>query len=141
MARTINTKIKAALLAAAAVAGLAVTATPAQALSYCNAGGGGVYICEYGITSYSFPDGTKQQFVIGADTAVWTRWTNTSGTWSKWLSMGGKSTSKVSIHDGVRPDTDPWTFAVLYYAADGYARENYRDHNGNWSGWKVVDDF
>jgi hypothetical protein len=28
-------------------------------------------------------------FVTGTDWALWTRWSNTSGGWSSWVSMGG----------------------------------------------------
>ncbi|WP_260610803.1 hypothetical protein [Streptomyces sp. WAC06614] len=137
--RTATTTIKAVLLTAAAVAGLALTTTPAQAAN-CSLGGG-VYICEYGVTTQNLPNGTTQQFVVGTDSAVWTRWTSTSGSWSGWQSMGGRAASKIYIHDGRFPDGDPWTFWVLYHGSDGYAHENGRKHDGNWTGWRVVDDF
>ncbi|WP_371678097.1 hypothetical protein [Streptomyces sp. NBC_01276] len=104
-------KLKAVILAAAAVAGLTVAATPAQA-STCEAGGGGLYICEYGVTKHALPGGEKEQFLVGTDNAMWTRFT-TAGKWSGWVSLGGPVKSKISIQE--RPDPDH-PYAITIYA-------------------------
>lgn len=128
-------KFKAALIAAAAVASVAVVATPAEASS-CSRGGG-AYICEYGVTSYKLPNGTKQEFIVGTDHAVWTRWTDSDGDWSRWQSMGGNAWSKAYAYD--YDTSDRWSFRVFYYdqSAEYWGRN--RDHNGNWSPWTHYD--
>jgi hypothetical protein len=125
-------KLKAAAVAAAAFASVAVVATPAQAVSYCSYGGG-VYLCEYSPTAYTLPDKRIQEFVVGSDRAVWTRWTDSSGKWSKWISMGGQAYSKVYVHD--YDTTDPWSFRMFYYDQKTEYWGRNRDRNGNWSGW------
>ncbi|MBW4528602.1 MAG: hypothetical protein KME18_26110 [Phormidium tanganyikae FI6-MK23] len=35
-------------------------------------------------------DGCPEMFVIGEDGAVWHRWTDATGTWGSWASLGGK---------------------------------------------------
>ncbi|MFI0976062.1 hypothetical protein ACH4SP_03425 [Streptomyces sp. NPDC021093] len=80
-------KFKAAVVAIVTMAGLAVAATPAQAADTCSAGGGGKYICDYGVTKHSLPNGEKEQFLVGLDYAVWTRWT-VNQKWTSWVSMG-----------------------------------------------------
>lgn len=124
-------RCKAAVLALVAVAGLAVAATPAQASS-CKRGGG-VYLCEYGVTSYKLPNGTKQEFVVGTDRAVWTRWTDSDGDWSGWMSMGGRAWSPARAYD--YETSDPWSFRVFYYDETGEYWGRNRDHDGNWSSW------
>ncbi|MCB5164952.1 hypothetical protein LG634_08935 [Streptomyces bambusae] len=129
-------KLKAAVIAATAVASVAVMATPAQATNYCSLGGG-VYFCDYGVTSYPLPNGTTQEFVVGTDRAVWTRWTNTNGQWSRWMSMGGKAYSKVYVHD--YETSDPWSFRAFYWDQIGEYWGSNRDHDGNWSKWTQYD--
>ncbi|WP_051702502.1 hypothetical protein [Streptomyces vinaceus] len=80
-------RIKAAVIAATAIAGLAVSITPVQAADTCTAGGNGKYICKYGVTKHDLPNGEDEQFLVGTDYAVWWRIT-TNGSWSKWTSMG-----------------------------------------------------
>ncbi|MGJ7419337.1 hypothetical protein AB9128_26190 [Streptomyces cinereoruber] len=80
-------RLKTAVVAVVTVAGLAAAVTPAQAADICNTGGAGRYVCDYGIKKHSLPNGEREEFVVGADYAVWTRWT-TKGTWSSWTSMG-----------------------------------------------------
>ncbi|WEV25628.1 hypothetical protein OYE22_10795 [Streptomyces sp. 71268] len=124
-------RTKAVLVTAAAVAGLAVAASPAQA-DVCNVGGGRV-ICEYAIATYTFDNGVKQEFAIGTDYAVWTRWTNTSGKWNSWSSMGGEVRSGVTVcplpHD---------TFFISVTGTDGklWERVRFSYPNGEWSGWE-----
>lgn len=125
-------RAKAVLVAAAAVAGIAVAATPAQA-DVCNVGGGGRIICEYGVSHYSFANGVKQEFAVGTDYGVWTRWTNTSGKWNAWSSMGGEARSGVTIcplpHD---------TFYIAITGTDGqrWQRVRYSYPAGEWSQWE-----
>ncbi|WP_330456116.1 hypothetical protein OIB37_04070 [Streptomyces sp. NBC_00820] len=130
-------RIKAALLTAAVVAGVAVTAaTPAQALSYCNVGGGTV-ICEYGVTRTTLPDGTLQEFAIGTDKAVWTRWTTSSGGWTSWQSMGGEWRSGVTIRT---QQVGSYLFAIVLKGTDDWLWWDLRDSQGNWTGWSHVPD-
>ncbi|GAA5074305.1 hypothetical protein [Streptomyces similanensis] len=128
-------KVKAIVIAAAAVASVAVVAAPAQA-GNCSRGGG-VYLCEYGVTSYKLPNGTKQEFIVGTDRAVWTRWSDSDGDWTGWMSMGGQAWSTAYAYD--YDTSDPWTFRVFYYdqSAEYWGRN--RDHNGNWSPWTHYD--
>ncbi|MEV7544088.1 hypothetical protein [Streptomyces sp. NPDC089915] len=128
-------KFKAAVIAAAALASVAAVATPAEA-SNCSRGGG-VYICEYGVTSYKLPNGTKQEFIVGTDRAVWTRWTDSDGDWTGWSSMGGRASSTARAYD--YDTSDPWTFRVFYYDERGEYWGRNRDHDGNWSGWTHYD--
>ncbi|MFD8850323.1 hypothetical protein [Streptomyces sp. NPDC059604] len=125
-------KFKAALLAAAVFAGLAVATTPAQA-SECKRGGG-VYICEYGVSVKKLPDGTRQEFIIGTNKAVYTRWNDTSGDWTKWKSMGGSAKSGVSITDHWSQG-DPWSFHLVITQTDGQFWVNGRKRDGFWTGW------
>ncbi|MDJ0382443.1 hypothetical protein [Streptomyces sp. G-G2] len=80
-------KFKAVVVAVATMAGLVVAVAPAQAADTCSAGGGGQYICDYGVKNHALPNGEKEQFLVGLDYAVWTRWT-VSKKWSGWVSMG-----------------------------------------------------
>ncbi|WP_443057903.1 hypothetical protein [Streptomyces sp. KLMMK] len=80
-------KIKAAVVATATLAGLAVAGAPAQAADTCTAGGGGKYICDYDVKDHALPNGEKEQFLVGLDYAVWTRWT-INKQWTEWVSMG-----------------------------------------------------
>ncbi|MCX5343005.1 hypothetical protein [Streptomyces atratus] len=129
-------RIKAAVLTAAVVAGMAVATTPAQAVSYCNVGGGTI-ICEYGVSATTLPDGTKQEFAIGTDRAVWTRWTNSSGGWTSWTSMGGEWYSSVGIRT---QQVHPYLFALVLKGSDGWLWANWRDYGGNWTGWSHLPD-
>ncbi|MCX5409905.1 hypothetical protein OHA37_39460 [Streptomyces sp. NBC_00335] len=66
--------MKAAVVVAAVVAGLSVSVVPAEA-SQCKGGGGALYICEYGVTEHTVVNGEEEEFLIGLDSAVWTRMT------------------------------------------------------------------
>ncbi|MFJ8161253.1 hypothetical protein ACIRBY_09990 [Streptomyces sp. NPDC096136] len=95
-------KIKAAVVAVATIAGMAVAVAPAQAAASCNAGGGGLYICDYGVKDHALPGGEKEQFLVGTDYAVWTRWT-INKQWTGWVSLGmpdplGKARAASSIN-------------------------------------------
>ncbi|MET9295528.1 hypothetical protein [Streptomyces sp. NPDC003077] len=126
-------KIKAAVIAASALAGVAVAAPTAQA-GECSKGGR-TYICEYGVTKYQLPDGRKQQFVVAPDRSVWTRWIKpgTSDDWSKWISMGGRASTKAYVYD--YDTSDPWSFTLFYYDEHAEIWGRDRDHDGNWTDW------
>ncbi|MGW6863572.1 hypothetical protein [Streptomyces sp. NPDC054901] len=127
-------KIKAAILAFAAVAGLAVAAAPAQAAP-CSTGGA-QYICEYGVTNHALPGDQREQFLVGTDYAVWTRWT-TNGKWSGWYSLGGTVWSKISI----REQTDIGPHAIWIYAKGSNTQTwgLLRTAPGaNWSAWDCL---
>ncbi|MEV4502094.1 hypothetical protein [Streptomyces klenkii] len=103
-------RIKAVVVALATMAGLAVAVTPAQAADTCTAGGGGKYVCDFGVTDHKLPNGEKEQFLVGLDYAVWTRWT-VSKQWTGWVSMGmpdplgyGRATSRINVTDAQRQD-------------------------------------
>ncbi|MBB5940347.1 hypothetical protein [Streptomyces zagrosensis] len=108
-----------------------MAAAPAQA-DVCNVGGGRI-ICEYGVAKYTFDHGVKQEFAIGTDYAVWTRYTDKSGRWNAWSSMGGVARSGVQIcplpHD---------TFYIAVTGTDGqqWERIRYSYPEGNWSEWE-----
>ncbi|MCX4549925.1 hypothetical protein OG204_17075 [Streptomyces sp. NBC_01387] len=131
-------KIRVAVLTAAVLAGLAVTAAPAQAVSHCK-DSGAVYICEYGVTVQKLPDGTKQEFLVGTDSAVWTRWNNTSGKWTGWQSMGGVVSGRIVVIDRWS-NGDPWKFALSVPTPDGGRWVNARNHEGVWTGWFPMPD-
>ncbi|MGW7416619.1 hypothetical protein [Streptomyces sp. NPDC054863] len=100
-------KFKAAVVAIMTMAGMAVAVTPAQAADICTAGGNGKYICDYGVTKHELPTGQKEQFLVGTDYAVWTRWTS-NGKWSGWVSLGmpdpmggsARAASKIYVTSG-----------------------------------------
>ncbi|WP_404867404.1 hypothetical protein ACI1MP_01125 [Kitasatospora griseola] len=123
-------KLKAVVVAAAVAAGVAVSSAPAQA-SVCSSAGR-EYICEYKVATYNLPNNTKQNFVVGADYAVWTRWTDTNNVWGPWISMGGNVRSSVSF---LTPTSDPWNFLIIAMGTDNNTWGRERDHNGNWSAW------
>ncbi|MBT2387386.1 hypothetical protein [Streptomyces sp. ISL-11] len=127
-------KIKAAIVAAAVVAGLAVSTAPAQA-SNCTKGGA-TYVCEYGVTDHALPGGEKEQFLVGTDLAVWTRWTS-GGKWSGWFSLGGTAWSKVAI----RERTDHGPDAVIIYVKGSNTRAWGRERiapGQEWGPWDCV---
>ncbi|MFF8593012.1 hypothetical protein ACF061_16560 [Streptomyces sp. NPDC015220] len=126
-------KIKAAIVAAAAVAGLAVATAPAQA-NECGAEGGGRYICEYGVSEHQLPEkGRKEQFVVGTDYAVWTR-VGKDGTWGRWVSLGGVARSKVIIESGYQ--NDDFITRVNVFGTDGSLWFRFRPEIGeSWTPW------
>ncbi|MDJ0383501.1 hypothetical protein [Streptomyces sp. G-G2] len=124
-------RMKLVALAAVAAACLGLTSQPAQAADVCSRGAG-QYFCEYGVTKKTLPDGSKQEFVIGTDNAVWTRWT-LSGKWTTWSSMGGFATSGVTI---TKVGVNPWEFDVCVLGGgDRQWWATHRYGNGTWSSW------
>ncbi|WP_376775810.1 hypothetical protein [Kitasatospora gansuensis] len=122
--------MKAAIVAAAVLAGLAVSAAPAMA-AQCKTGGGALYVCEYGVTNHALPAGQKEQFLVGMDQAVWTRWT-IGGTWTGWQSLSGIAKSNVVVQD-----FETGT-AVLVKGADGRTWAKFRDTTGQWQPWDKI---
>ncbi|MFJ3876162.1 hypothetical protein ACIPW5_01730 [Streptomyces sp. NPDC090077] len=124
-------------LAGAALSGVASAApapapNPAAAAGYCHVAGlGGDYICEYGEAWQTFPNGTRQVFIVGTDFAVWTRWNNTGGGWSDWQSLGG------TVRSGVRIEgNNTWTPTISVVGMDGERWYRHRLNSGSWTGWQ-----
>ncbi|GAA1403086.1 hypothetical protein GCM10009639_47300 [Kitasatospora putterlickiae] len=142
-------KIKTAL-AAAVLAGVAMTAAPATAAAapavqaepmHCvSPAWGGEYLCggEYGspgIVEYAYRDGRRQVFVIGTDHAVWTRSSSTSGKKGSWSSLGGYLTGGVGI---TASDMGQGRFEIAARGTDNrlWARRHAAD--GSWSAWARI---
>ncbi|MFF5468052.1 hypothetical protein [Streptomyces achromogenes] len=123
-----------AVTALAAFAGVGVAATPAQAATYCT-DKGATYFCEYGVSSIKFANGTKEEFVVGTDHAVWTNWTYPDGSWNGWISMGGW----VQSHIETDPEQQSSTASVSIWAvgSDGNIWFRIRYADGSWSKWTV----
>ncbi|AZM92504.1 hypothetical protein [Streptomyces sp. W1SF4] len=102
---------------------------PAAAGSCHVSGLGGDYVCEYGEAWQTFPDGTRQVFIVGTDFAVWTRYGNTSGGWSGWESMGGE------VRGGVRIEGNhTWNPTISAVGRDGDLWFRHRLNSGSWTG-------
>ncbi|WP_157880778.1 hypothetical protein [Streptomyces sp. Root1310] len=123
-----------AVAALAAFAGVGVAASPAQAATYCSTKGQ-KYFCEYGVSTTKLANGTKEEFVVGADHAVWTNWTYPDGSWNGWVSMGGWVKSRITV-DPQQATSD----AIIIMSAIG-KDDNYwfriRGSNGSWTKWQV----
>jgi hypothetical protein len=121
-------------LAGATLAGLAAAA-PAQAASApapCQVSGlGGTYICEYGESWQTYPNGQRQVFVVGTDRAVWTRYNSAEGNWSGWQSMGGQVSSQVWIEGN-----KTWSPMISVKGMDGNYWSRQRMSNGGWTSWQ-----
>ncbi|MBF6048517.1 hypothetical protein GO001_25475 [Streptomyces sp. NRRL B-1677] len=133
-------RIKAVAVALATMAGLAVAVTPAQAADTCTAGGGGKYVCDYGVTDHKLPNGEKEQFLVGLDYAVWTRWT-VSKQWTGWVSMGmpdplgnARATSKISVSDAQGQGKFE-THIVLKNSNGAIVGKTRPDLGANWWTW------
>ncbi|MER5355958.1 hypothetical protein ABT093_37270 [Kitasatospora sp. NPDC002551] len=136
-------KIKTAV-AAAVLAGVAVTATPAVASAepmHCvSPTWGGEYLCggEYGqpgITEYAYRDGRRQAFVIGTDHAVWTRSSSTSGKKGSWTSLGGYLIGGVGI---TASDMGNGRFEIAARGTDGNLWARRHAENGSWTAWARI---
>ncbi|MEV5985288.1 hypothetical protein AB0L85_09730 [Streptomyces sp. NPDC052051] len=124
-------KLKSGVMAIAATAAIFVAAAPAEAQS-CKFGGVTIN-CEYTIAEYKFDNGVLQQFVIGTDSAVWTRWTNEQQTtWSSWESLGGTARSGVVTQRSWQGDT----VLIGVIGTDGYWWSKYRNLDGSWNAWQ-----
>ncbi|MFF0478918.1 hypothetical protein [Streptomyces sp. NPDC004284] len=125
-------KLKAGVMALVAAATLAVTTAPAAEASNCKFGGVTIN-CDYPVSEHVFSDGALQQFVIGTDAAVWTRWTNPQRTsWSSWESMGGEARSAVAVKQHYTQDS----ILIGVIGTDGYWWSKYRQPSGTWNAWQ-----
>ncbi|MEV4339801.1 hypothetical protein [Streptomyces sp. NPDC049590] len=123
-----------ATLAAVAGLGSAAAATPAQAATYCT-DKGAKYFCEYGVSTTQFANGTKEEFVVGTDHAVWTNWTYPDGSWNGWISMGGWVQSPIDA-DPQQETSDSLIF-ISAIGSDGNTWFRARFGDGTWSSWQV----
>ncbi|WP_406111667.1 hypothetical protein [Kitasatospora purpeofusca] len=138
-------KIKAAVAAVAALAGIGLSAAPASAgdinipARCSDKQFGGSFLCggdfRDGVTYFGFQDGNSEIFVIGTDNAVWTRWTSGgSHKLSSWTSLGGYFTSKVVI----TRQTLGGAFTITSRGSDyNHMWSRDRSQNGNWNNWYV----
>ncbi|MFE2721629.1 hypothetical protein [Kitasatospora sp. NPDC059327] len=141
-------KIKTAM-AAAVLAGVALTATPAQAATptatlepmHCTSPvWGGEYLCgadfgEPGMAEYAYRDGRRMVFVIGTDHAVWTRSSSASGKKSAWSSLGGYKTGGVGI---IASDTGGGQFEIAAKGTDNRLWSRRHAADGSWSAWARI---
>lgn len=119
--------MKAAVVAAAVTAGLLMSVAPAEA-AQCKGGGGALYICEYGVTEHTLSTGEEEEFLIGLDSAVWTRMTS-DGHWGGWKSLGGVARSGVTYHPAGYGGITVW-------GADGAIWNRRRtDVTQGWTPW------
>ncbi|WP_143196910.1 hypothetical protein [Streptomyces sp. CB00455] len=125
----------AAVVAVVGAAGLATSSTPAQAAT-CYGEGESAYICEYGITERPLPDRSLEQFVIGTDKAVWTRYTK-HGHWTAWETLNGIAQSQVFIEsEYVGNPLGPFHTTITVVGGDGKPWSRERTYfGGPWSPW------
>lgn len=116
----------------AAFAGASAVAAPAQAATYCTTKGQ-KYFCEYGISTTKFLNGTKEEFVVGPDHAVWTNWTNPDGSWNGWVSMGGWVKSRIEVTAQEQPNSIIQMSAI---GKDDGLWLRFRYSNGVWTDWQ-----
>ncbi|RSS60525.1 hypothetical protein [Streptomyces sp. WAC06614] len=105
---------------------------------------GGTFYCggTYGSGKafYTFSNGTREIFVIGADHAVWTRWTRTDGSLSAWTSLGGQGHAAPRI---LPRSTNSFAVRVRDYTrgSDSVPYTEYervRSSSGSWTSWYRV---
>lgn len=129
-------KIMAGVVVALVAAGFALTGAPAQAAKpgECNAGGGGLYLCKYEPITRSLPGDGAETFIVGGDSAIWTRWKGGGGTWSPWSSMGGVSRSEVFVESHWQGNQ--FVSVITHLGTDGnpYSKKR-RGLGQGWSGW------
>ncbi|MFE3996220.1 hypothetical protein ACFXPW_31740 [Streptomyces goshikiensis] len=134
-------RMKTAAVAAAIAAVTAMGSAPAEAVpsGTCDMGYGALSICEYGVTQRHFPGGVEQ-FIIGSDYAVWTRWhydDSPTLQWSNWTSLGGIARSEVFL-EGERDDGSFITRMTIV-GTDGRAWQRVRPRIGaSWTGWDLA---
>jgi hypothetical protein len=92
----------------------------------------GTIICEYEpLPLVEFPNGTVTTFAVGTSHAVYTAWTNTSGSWDT-ASLGGLGYSApwIVAHNG-------WGLTLgVSSASGGHYCDNRADSpSGGWTGW------
>ncbi|MFD7836143.1 hypothetical protein [Streptomyces sp. NPDC059761] len=146
-------KMKTAVVAAAIAAVAVMGAAPAQAGATAGvvraaAGPGTVcpwsdngdkYICEYGVTQRHFPGGVEQ-FIIGSDYAVWTRWRyddSPSSYFGNWVSLGGIARSEVFLEG--ESFEGAFITRMTIVGTDGRAWQRIRpDFGASWTGWDLA---
>ncbi|MEU3710985.1 hypothetical protein [Streptomyces catenulae] len=126
-------KIRAAVIAATIIAGTALAATPAQALSHCNRGTGTI-ICEYGVATFTSKAGVQREFAIGTDHAAYVRSKTATTDWSDWSSLGGEWWGNVVLLDGDHKNIE---FYVSLVGTDGRSWVNGYAWDGTRTGWKL----
>ncbi|MFD3875185.1 hypothetical protein [Streptomyces sp. NPDC058623] len=120
--------MKAAVVVAAVMAGLLVSVAPAEA-AQCKGGGGALYICEYGVTENTLYNGEEEEFLIGLDSAVWTRMTH-DGDWGAWKSLGGVARSGVTY-------TETAYGTISVWGTDGAVwRRGRTNVTDGWTAWE-----
>ncbi|MFF9352382.1 hypothetical protein [Streptomyces sp. NPDC014734] len=134
-------KIKAAVLTAAVIAGTAVAATPAHALSECKRGSG-VIICEYGVATVTSRAGVQYEFAIGTNYVAYVRTKTSSTNWTGWQSMGGKWKSGFSLTkiNGSYPGKENFEFVIGAIRDDGRAWRLYYAWDGTRTWWEPTTD-
>lgn len=126
--------VLAAVAAVAACAGVGMAAAPVQAATSCT-NKSQKYFCEYGISTTKLANGTKEEFVVGSDHAVWTNWTYPDGSWNGWVSMGGWVQSRIQV-DPQQSTSDSLVFMSALGKDNNYwFRVRYP--NGTWTDWQV----
>ncbi|NXY93265.1 hypothetical protein HYE82_02330 [Streptomyces sp. BR123] len=121
-----------ALAGAALTSGTASAAPAPTASGYCHVSGlGGDYICEYGESWQTYPNGQRQVFIVGTDFAVWTRYSHADGNWSGWQSMGGRAASGVRVEGN-----NTWNPTISHVGTDGDRWYRHRLISGSWTNWQ-----
>jgi len=126
-------RIRAAVLAVAVIAGTALPATPAHALSYCQVPNGTI-ICEYGVTHYNTARGVQMEFAVGTDLAAYVRTTTYPSEWSNWSSLGGAWKSRITPVTGVSASSNI-EFAIIAKAVNDDEWINEYAWDGTRTGW------
>ena len=130
-----------ALTASPALASPSARATPLRALSVCfwwspNGYFLGNIICEYGDNSVGFPNGTEEDFAVGTSHAVWTAWNNGQNGGGTWFtqSMGGSAYSSVQV-----VFQNGWQVEIAMQDSRGITHCDFRGgtQNSGWSGWRT----
>lgn len=113
-----------------ALAGAPVQANPGE----CRMPGGGLYLCKYEPLGRGLPGGGSEQFVVGTDEAIWTRWKAESGPWSDWHSFGGVSRSEVFIES--HWEGNKFVTVITHLGTDGKPYSKKRPASGQaWTAW------
>ncbi|WP_307667524.1 hypothetical protein [Streptomyces sp. V2I9] len=135
-------RIRTAVVAVAATAGPAVSITPVRAAAIRTAGGNGKYLGKYGVTRHDLPNGEDEQFLVGTDYAVGTRWTK-NGSWTRWTSPGkpdplGKANAASSITVTDSDTHPPGQFRTNIYLTNtngAFVGKTRPDLGTSWQPW------